>query len=232
MVGTAISKVNAGRMFMAVAALGVLAGCQGAPTYGTGTRSDKQLLEDLTGIVSIAPKRGPQIDYEPRPELVKPADANVLPAPQETITASAAENGAWPESPEQRRQRLRDYATANRDDPNFKPLVRSGIERDPNAPMVTSPAAADRGQHAAAAPRYAASSRDQQAAYRANKQLSEQGYADRRTYLSEPPLEYRQPATTAAADELGEDEDKKERRLKAEASKNGSKKSWRDYLPW
>ena len=40
----------------------------------------------------------------------------------------------------------------------------------------------------------------------------------RRT-LTEPPIEYRQPAETAAADELGEDEFKKQRRLKAEAKK-------------
>ena len=190
--------------------LGLLAGCQGAPTYGTGVRSDKQLMEDLTGIVSLAPKRGPKIDYEPRPELVKPADVNQLPAPQETITTAAADSGQWPESPEQRRQRIRNYATENRDNPDFKPIVRSGREVDPNEPMVTSPAAADRGTHQQAAPRDIASNRSQQADYRARKQLSEQGFADRRTYLSEPPLDYRQPSATAPADDLGEDEAKKE----------------------
>ncbi len=53
----------------------------------------------------------------------------------------------------------------------------------------------------------------------------------RRT-LTEPPLDYRQPAATAAADDLGEDEFKKERRLKAEARKASGDKSWRDYVPW
>jgi hypothetical protein len=53
----------------------------------------------------------------------------------------------------------------------------------------------------------------------------------RRT-LTEPPLDYRQPAETAPTDELGEDEFKKQRRLKAEAKKASGKKSWKDLVPW
>jgi hypothetical protein len=53
----------------------------------------------------------------------------------------------------------------------------------------------------------------------------------RRT-LTEPPVEYRQPVATAPADELGEDEYKKQRRLKAEAKKAGGGSSWRDLVPW
>ena len=44
---------------------------------------------------------------------------------------------------------------------------------------------------------------------------SKQGSPTVRRTLTEPPLEYRQPAPTAAADELGEDEYKKQRRLKS-----------------
>ena len=50
--------------------------------------------------------------------------------------------------------------------------------------------------------------------------------------LTEPPIEYRQPAPTAAVDELGEDEYKKQRRLKAEARKAAGDTSWRDLVPW
>ncbi|MDR0252734.1 MAG: hypothetical protein LBI75_06070, partial [Brucellaceae bacterium] len=53
------------------------------------------------------------------------------------------------------------------------------------------------------------------------------GSATQRKYLSEPPVSYRQPANTATVGDLGEDEAKKERRRKAEAT--GSK-SWRDKL--
>ena len=46
---------------------------------------------------------------------------------------------------------------------------------------------------------------------------SKQGSPTVRRTLTEPPLEYRQPAPTAATDELGEDEFKKQRRLKRQA---------------
>lgn len=51
---------------------------------------------------------------------------------------------------------------------------------------------------------------------------NKQGSATTRKYLSEPPLAYRQAATTAAQDELGEDEIKKERRKKKLAQKGSS----------
>ena len=58
---------------------------------------------------------------------------------------------------------------------------------------------------------------------------SKQGSPTVRRTLTEPPLEYRQPAPTAATDELGEDEYKKQRRLKRQAQGGGS---WRDLVPW
>lgn len=63
----------------------------------------------------------------------------------------------------------------------------------------------------------------------ARRQLAaKHGSPTTRKYLSEPPLTYRQPAETASADDLGEDELKKQRRLKREASGG---KSWRDWIP-
>ena len=61
---------------------------------------------------------------------------------------------------------------------------------------------------------------------------SNQGSPTVRRTLSEPPLEYRQPAETAPTGELGEDEFKKQRRLKAEARKAAGETSWRDFVPW
>ena len=57
------------------------------------------------------------------------------------------------------------------------------------------------------------------------KKLAEerQGSPTKRKYLSEPPLDYRQAAATAPVGDLGEDELKKERRLKAEARKKGER---------
>ena len=63
----------------------MLGGCMGSPTYGTDKTSTEQLASDLTGILSIAPKKRDPIDYKPRPELVKPA-----PGARECGSAGAA----------------------------------------------------------------------------------------------------------------------------------------------
>ncbi|TIW82594.1 MAG: hypothetical protein E5V51_20730, partial [Mesorhizobium sp.] len=58
---------------------------------------------------------------------------------------------------------------------------------------------------------------------------SKQGDPNTRKYLSEPPLPYRVASDAAPQNELGEDEYKKERRLKAKAE--GKKGGWFDWLP-
>lgn len=215
--------LRAGSALAVAATVFALAGCSSTPTYGTGKRADKQLLEDLGGAISLKPKDRPEIAYNPRPELVKPSDTTQLPAPQADIVDASA--GQWPESPEARRQRLRDEATANQDNAFYRPQVRSGVESDPNGPMITSAAAR---QNQTDASTYS----DPQAEYRRRRREGQQGSPTVRKYLSEPPLEYRQPSGTAPTDELGEDESKKEARLKAESRKKAGKKSWKDYLPW
>ena len=55
--------------------------------------------------------------------------------------------------------------------------------------------------------------------YQTRLQETQQGSSKTRKYLSEPPLDYRQAAADAPTGELGEDEYKKERRLKREARK-------------
>lgn len=199
----------------ATCAAAVLAGCMGSPTYGTGKTANAQLMEDLTGVLSINPgnKREQEIAYKPRSELVRPASTQVLPAPQENL--ATAGNPAWPESPEQRRQRIRQEATeSGRAHPELAGQsvgpARRGAYEDPefaaNQPMTRSNRA-----------------EVQQRIRQAN-----QGDANQRRYLSEPPTQYRVPSATAATGDLGEDEWKKER---AAASSRG-KGSWRDYIPW
>lgn len=199
----------------------VLAGCMSSPTYGTGTPADEQLLSDVTGILSIAPKEKEQIDYKPRPDLVKPAPTAMasLPAPQESVVTAA--NPAWPESPEQMRKRLRDEATANQDNAFYESSIESDITSKPG---VTSAAKiGERGNFDSVG-----TGAQQRAAF--NKRLAEtkQGSSTTRKYLSEPPLVYRAPAETAPVDDVGEDEWKKERRQKRAARKE---RSWRDLIP-
>ncbi|MFU0503492.1 hypothetical protein [Pseudaminobacter sp. NGMCC 1.201702] len=204
-----------------------LSGCVGSPTYGTDKTATEQLVGDVTGILSIAPKGRERIDYKPRPELVKPqpGQAANLPAPQDNIVT--ARSDVWPESPEQKRARIRADATANRDKPGWRPEVESDVYAASSAPSAPLGASQRRLESGIEPP---AMRQQQREAF--NKRLAEtrQGSETTRKYLSEPPLVYRQPAATAPVGDVGEDELKKERRLKAEAKKGG--KSWRDILPW
>ena len=186
-----------------------LAGCVSSPTYGTGKTANSQLLEDVGNMATLKSKPKEKIDYAPRPELVRPAAGAPLPAPQQGAKAAAAAN--WPESPEQRRARLRADATAAQDDPLFVPTIKNdgyGVQAATLTPE------------------------EQQARFRAARQANTAGSPNTRAFLSEPPLEYRQPADSAAVGDLGEDEKKKERRLKREALKKGGGKTWRDFVPW
>lgn len=181
----------------------VLSGCMGSPRYGTDKTANEQLVEDLTGILSLAPKQRPQIEYQPRPELVKPETTAVLPPPQDSVTTATA----WPESPERRRERLRQEATDNQDNPAYRsPIV---VDRDGSGANNSVTQA-------------------QQAEFR--RRMAVQNAANpQRQYLSEPPGEYRQAAATAPVNELGEDEWKKERDAKRAARREPGKRSW---WPW
>ena len=68
------------------------------------------------------------------------------------------------------------------------------------------------------------------AEYKKRRIETKQGSATTRKYLSEPPLAYRQPASSAPTNDIGEDEYKKERRAKAAARKKGDW-SWRQLIP-
>jgi hypothetical protein len=185
-----------------------LSGCV-SPTYGTGKTSGSQLLEDVSNMANVVPKgQKEKISYAPRPELVRPAAGAALPPPQENAKAAAA--GNWPESPEERRARLKAEATAAQDDPLYVPKIKNdgfGVQEGPLTPE------------------------EQQARFRAARKANTAGSPNSRSFLSEPPLEYRQPSDTAPVGDVGEDEKKKERRLKREATK-GKGRTWRDLVPW
>jgi hypothetical protein len=208
-----------------------LSGCMSSPTYGTDKTASEQLVGDVSSILSLAPKERPAIDYKPRPELVKPVkgSAEVLPAPQESV--ASAGNPQWPESPEQKRARLRAEADEHRDDPGWQPNIDPDLARATAAPAEKNPVMNTRHLETGVEPVGTGKSASQSAAFR--KQLAEnrQGSPDTRRYLSEPPLDYRQASAAAPTGELGEDELRKERRLKAEARKK-SDRSWADILPW
>jgi hypothetical protein len=202
-----------------------LSGCMGSPTYGTDKTASEQLVGDVTGILSLGPKDRQRIEYKPRPELVKPSPAAIanLPAPQAPATA---ENPNWPESPEQKRARIIAHATENRDKPGFRPEIVNDVVDGPasSTPIGGNARADDSGIMSPVA------AEQQAEAFKKKLVETRQGSATSRKYLSEPPLTYREPSATAPVDDIGEDELKKERRLKAAARKGGDW-SWRDLIP-
>ena len=81
----------------------LLAGCSGN-TYGTGVSSEKQLVDDLSSMVTLDwGKKNKNIDYNSRPDLVKPPTVASLPTPAEKVQAESA---YFPEDPESKRKRL------------------------------------------------------------------------------------------------------------------------------
>lgn len=208
----------------------LVSGCMSSPTYGTGVSSNEQLTSDLSSMFSLKPRsRGSE--YAPRPDLVKPAKGTTeLPPPQENIVA--ADSGQWPESPEQRRARIRADATENRDNPNWEPGVINDISPGVSSDRRKAGSSARGADSGVAAAGKAEDLNAKGAKFREAQAMAKQGSPTVRRTLSEPPLDYRQPAATAATDELGEDEFKKARRLKAESRKAAGQKSWKDMIPW
>lgn len=208
----------------------LVSGCMSSPTYGTGTTQTKQLTTDVTSMFSLKPKRT-TAEYTPRPALVEPTTPTTeLPPPQENIVASAGDQ--WPESPEQRRARIRADATENRDKQGWEPEVINDISVDDQPKTARALGASARGMDSGVAAAGKGDLTTKSAQFRQRLAATKQGSPTVRRTLTEPPLDYRQPAPTAAADELGEDEYKKQRRLKAEARKAAGDTSWRDLVPW
>ncbi len=195
-------------------------GCVSSPTYGTGKSANAQLAQDVTEAFSLKPKTGPKIAYQPRPELVKTGAAE-LPAPQES---ALKQPGVWPESPEQKRARLRAEATAGQNDPNFEPTIVNDLGGAQEVVKSNPNPNDDRD----ARKRVVVDSK----AIKQARVLNSVGSPTTRKTLSEPPVEYRKPVETAAYGDLGEDELKKERRLKAEAKKKKGTGGLKSLIPW
>lgn len=199
-----------------------LSGCMSSPTYGTAKTANAQLATDVSSMLSLGSKKRNDIDYKPRPEIVKPLDARTetaaLPDPQEDVVKSG--NSAWPESPEQRLARIRADATSRQGDAAFEPDVV--MEKA----AITPPKISTAGSMLDEDERVTAAQREE---YKRRRKEAGQGSSSDRKFLSEPPLEYRVPAATAVAGEIGEDEAKKERERKKASKK---KREWRDIVPW
>nr|WP_246748542.1 hypothetical protein [Rhizobium setariae] len=194
----------AGSMIV-LAAIGLgTTSCMG-PTYGTDKSSSEQLVDDLGDAFSLAPPKRQNLAYQPRGALVKPADDKKLVAPEQNL--ATRDNPQWVESPEEARARLKQEADDNSNNGNYRsPLAVSVTEG-----KVMSP-------------------EQQRAAYRDARKLQDGRYSDRRRFMSDPPLDYRQVDDPAKLQQLGESERAKEARRKKEAEIAGTGRKW--YQVW
>ena len=191
------SPLRAAACLVAAASTLALAGCMGSPTYGTDKTANAQLLEDLSSSLTLGiGKREQEIAYQPRPDLVKPETTAVLPEPQDDITTASA--SGWPESPEQRRARIRAEATANQDNIAYRSTVVRDVVAEP--PNELTPA-------------------QQREEFRRQRAMTSGADGSSRRVLSDPPLVYREPAATAPMGDLGIPEHRKDRDARRAAKK-------------
>lgn len=219
-----MKKREAGIIATGISVMGLmLTGCGlSGPTYGTDKNQAQQLMDDISNIASIKPdRRNEGISTTPRPTLVQPGPGfkKSLPKPQENVAQAGSPD--WPESPEQRRKRLRDDATANQGNPNYVSPIVSGKTTDANG---SSSSDWLNGIHRDENSRM--SPKAQREEYLRRKKENNGGTADNRKYLSEPPLIYREPSASAPVGDQGEDEAKKERERKKAMKSSSSKSSW------
>jgi hypothetical protein len=175
-----------------------LSGCVGGTTYGTGVTQEKQTLKDVYTMFNLTTEKK-NIDYSPRPDLIVPDNKQALVEPIED--GATTSNAQWPETPEERIARIR--AQAGEVDPrtgevgiNEQMRKKEGIaietgyvkrkfapgqtDRDGN-PLLNSTASAEARQEV----------------LKRKAELNGTSGPTTRKYLTEPPVQYRQPVASA-----------------------------------
>ncbi|UXN02860.1 hypothetical protein [Bartonella sp. HY406] len=214
-----MSKLKTGIIITGTLVLSIsVSGCVSGPTYGTDKSSGQQMVDDFSNLFSFRTNKNSGIEVKPRPELVRPNEATKtnLPTPQQSVASAGSPD--WPESPEQRRNRLRAEATANQNNPDYVSPITSSPGNAERYLSSGIDAAADRADRM---PTQAVAKKQREEYLRRKKEASG-GTATERKYLSEPPIAYRQPAATAPVNEQGPDEAQKERERKAKSGKKSS----------
>lgn len=193
----------AGTLIVLSAAAFGAAGCMG-PTYGTDKTATEQLVDDIGDSVSLSPSKKPEkLAYQPRGDLIQPTEKKLV-DPQ--MDLASKENPGWLENPEQTRDRLRAEADENSNNGDYRSPLIVGVTEG-NAKSVEQRATE----------------------YREARKIMD-GRENKRRFMSDPPLEYREVDDPAKLTELGETEAAKEKRRKEEAEIAGSGRKW--YQLW
>ncbi len=191
-----------------LAASVVVAGCTaGGTTYGTGVSHETQTVKAISNMFSIRGDERPDIDYASRPDLVMPPQRGSLPQPLETEQSTS--NVDWPETPEERIARIRGEAVEADERSGELPLEemrrkKYGIAAGYDEATYKNIRNDEGGNAMIDIVRDNDSVSEE-----VKRRRSQMAYSTgpQRKYLTEPPVEYRTPAATAAAGDLGYNEE-------------------------
>lgn len=180
-----------GPVVVVIAAL-ALGACGSMTTYGTGTTAAAQTYKDISGIVALGNStRGEKpIDYSKRVPIVEPPPSAVLPEPGSGGTGAVVSN--WPKDPDEERKR--------------QDAVVAGLIEDGKTPRFTLPETVDKAPRKkhhddlTLTEKYLAGKQNvgEQKKLFASAKLAKSGSFDKngnpvRRYLTEPPVDYREP---------------------------------------
>lgn len=189
-----------------VVASAILAGCSTGTTYGTGTTHEEATMKGITNIFSLKSDKS-TVSYTARPDLVMPANKNILPTPvTETQNLS---NEEWPESPQQRIARVQSLAPEVDERTGDLPVEYLTSEKEGinvsrnNANDVSRRNVWAKEEQWLKDVRNDAAGKSESAEFQKRKDQLAYSTGVKRKFLTEPPTEYRTPSATAEAGDLG-----------------------------
>ena len=168
-------------------------------TYGTGKTAAAQTVADITGLVTLGTgsKKAEPIDYRPRPSIVEPPSTASLPPPRSGQATTVAE-ADWPKDPDELEKQRKKFLAEKGDDydPQFR--LPEGAKRElptfkddrPGSVRLREERLRD---SKVTKEMFAEAKRARTGSVDAN------GNPVRR-YLTEPPVDYREPDPTAPTD--------------------------------
>lgn len=188
----------------------MLSGCVGGTTYGTGVSHEEATFNDIVNILSFR-RDTTDIEYRPRPDLVVPEDSELVEPIDE---ASVAPDADWPETPEERIARVRAEAEAARGSTASENEFSRSQKRFGRAGRILERQEAPIGQgvpNVSCDPegeimRRCTPQEISRAVRAKREELSIGSTASAtptRRYLTEPPVEYRQPSSDAPMGDEG-----------------------------
>ena len=213
---------------MALVMLGTLSmglsACSGvsSTTYGTGETHERELLDDVTGLLGALPneKKRQTIDYSARAGLVLPPAGAPLPTPEDGKRLPAYAQADWPQDPDKLREIYNERMENMTDEERAQlleairrlpPAQRDSIIKNNTASanfarQIKEPDYGDGPVDPAELREYEKQVKERLALIRAQKQ----GEKGKRTYLTQPPERFTDvtPEVASQMEQLKQQENK------------------------